>query len=147
MFSVTPGPFAVTDEEGNALCHGPKQSKSALNSARRRMVKAQWLEALTVAGMAHGTDVLCTNGEWLNRGEGEDMRDGYADFAHVIADANGGAYCICNAIPVEGSENRANGDARQSMGAWSLDQQTDYRSAVRIVAMRHMTKTKRSRVF
>jgi hypothetical protein len=145
MFSVTPGPFAVTDADGNALCHGARQTRSALNSARRRMVKTQWLEALTVAGMAHGTDVLCVDGEWRNIGAGEDMRDGFADFGHVVADAVDGAFCICNAVPVEGKANRDNGDARQAIG-WTADQMTDYREAVRVVAARHMTGTKRARI-
>lgn len=146
MFAVTPGPLAVLDANGVALCHAPRQTRSALNSARRRMVVAQWEEALTLAGLMTGNMVKCTDGVWRDRGKGEDMRDGYADFGHVVADSLDGAFCMCNALPIEGSQNREDGDARPSVEGWTYVDRRAFAAAVRDVARRNMTKTKRARM-
>lgn len=143
--AVTPGPFAVTDADGNALCHGARQTRRSLNNARRNMtVLAPWEEALTMAGLMSGDRVVCTDGVTRSRGRGEDRRDGFADFGHIVADSLDGAFCGCNAVPVEGSQNRADGDCRPAI-AWTPAQVEAYRASFRIVALRNMTGTKRSR--
>lgn len=142
--AVTPGPFAVVDKDGTALCHSPRQDRT-VNSRVRREVKAAWMEALKSAGLCEGTDLFCTDGEWHSRGAGEDAREGLADFGHIIADANDGAFCGCNALPVEGKMNLENKDARQAYGYWTEEVRERYALAWRAVAMARMTKTKRSR--
>lgn len=145
MFAVTAGPFAVFDTDGNAICHGVRQTRHALNSARRRKVIGEWEQALTDAGLMSGSRVVCSDGVTRDRGRGEDNRDGYADFGHIIADSLDGAFCGCNALPVEGAQNRADGDARPSL-AWTTAQREAYAQAFRAVALATMTKTKRARV-
>lgn len=148
MFSVTPGPYAVTDRDGIALCHGARQTKSSLNSSRRAGVKALWREALVIAGLSDGTNVKVADGPSpvAPFGMGEDTRDGFADFAHITANAVDGAYCGCNAVPVEGATNRANGEARQGAPLWSAADHEAYRAAFRTLAIARMTKTKQARV-
>lgn len=147
MFTVTAGPAAVLDTDGNAICHAPRQTRSALNAPRRRMVVSQWEEALTLAGLMTGNMVKCAeDGVWRDRGRGIDNRDGYADFAHIVADSLDGAFCMCNAVPVEGSVNREDGDARPSMDGWTFTDRRAFVAAVRDVAIRNMTKTKRARL-
>lgn len=144
MFAVTPGPFAVLDAKGNALCHGARQTRSALNSTRIRKVKGEWEAALTLAGLMSGTRVLCADGIVRDRGKGIDTRDGYADAGHIVADSHDGAFCGCNFVPVEGRANRDNGDARQAIG-WDAGTVEAYRQAFRSVALGAMTGTKRAR--
>lgn len=146
MFTVTPGPFAVVDADGNALCHSPRQDKRSSNAARRRQVKAVWHAALIRAGLSDGATVKCAaTGARIPFGAGEDNRDGFADFAHVTADAVDGAFCGCNAVPVEGKVNRDNGDARQAFTAWSAAEVEAFRLAFRVEALAAMTATKRRR--
>jgi hypothetical protein len=143
MFAVTPGPLAVTDTQGVALCHATRQTKRSLNSTTRRRVVAVWEDSLRDAGLMVGTRVLCTDMVWRDRGRGEDQRDGYADFGHIVADSLDGAYCGCNALPVEGKTNREDGDCRPTV-------HPDYplealRVAFRARALANMTNTKRNR--
>lgn len=143
MFSVTPGPFAVLDRDGNALCHSARQTRQASNSARRRAVIGAWERALTDAGLMSGDRVLCVDGVTRDRGHGQDERDGYADFAHIVAESLDGAFCGCNAVPLEGSANRADGDARPAISsAWDADA---YRAAFRRVALDTMPATRARR--
>lgn len=144
MFAVTPGPFAVLDADGNALCHGTRQTRGNLNSARRRKAVDEWHAALTGAGLMRGTMVLCSDNVWRDRGAGIDSRDGYADLGHIIADSHDGAFCGCNAVPVEGEANRTNGDARQAI-EWDAATRDAYAASFRAVALASMTKTKRAR--
>src|SRR5690348_5587547 len=136
MFSVTPGPFAIVDAEGNALCHSARQDKRSSNAARRRAVRAVWEAALVRAGLSDGETVKCAaTGAVIPFGRGVETRDGLADFGHIIADAHDGAYCGCNAVPVEGEVNRNNGDALQSSAGWTLEDRTLFAAAFRIEAL------------
>lgn len=145
MFAVTPGPFAVLDTEGHAICHAPSARKAGLDSRRKRETKAMWWEALTLAGLTRGTMVWAADGRWIERASGGN-RNGLADFGHIIADSSDGAYCGCNAVPVEGRANRENGDTRQAYEGWTAAQREAYAAAWRVVAMRNMTATKRARI-
>jgi hypothetical protein len=143
--AVTAGPFAVRDRvTGEPLCHGARQTRGSLNMARRRLVIAAWEEALTVAGLMTGDVVVCTDMVERSRGRGMDARDGFADLGHIIADALDGAFCGCNAVPVEGRTNREDGDARPAIH-WTDDMLARYADAWREVALRTMTGTKRAR--
>jgi hypothetical protein len=145
VLAVTPGPFAVRDRvTGEPLCHGARQTRGSLNSARRALVINAWEEALTVAGLMSGDNVTCTDNVVRSRGRGMDSRDGFADFGHIVADALDGAFCGCNAVPVEGRTNREDGDARPAIH-WTDDMLNAYAVAFRAVALTRMTGTKRSR--
>lgn len=146
MFTVTAGPNAVTDAAGVALCHSTRQDKRACNAARRRAVKAVWRAALIRAGLSDGVTVKCAEtGAVIPFGAGIDDRDGLADFGHYYADALDGAYCGCNAYPIEGKANRDNGDARQDVSGWTDVEHAAYAAAFRAEALAAMTATKRKR--
>lgn len=148
VIAVTAGPFAVLDKDGNALCHGARQDKRSLNNGRRNIVKDEWKAALILAGLATATHAVLADGPvgmpTAPFGAGVETRDGFADFGHVYADANDGAYCGCNAVPVEGKTNRNNKDGRQAI-CWSPAQQAAYGQAFRLLALARMTGTKRRR--
>ena len=146
MFTVTAGPNVVTDAAGAALCHSTRQDKGACNAARRRAVKAVWHAALIRAGLSDGVTVKCAaTGARIAFGAGMDERDGFADFGHYVSDAADGAYCGCNAFPIEGSNNRSNGDARQDVSAWTATEHAAMRAAYRVESLAAMTATKRKR--
>jgi len=144
MFSVTPGPFVVYDADGNALCHSPRQTRQASNSARRRAVIAVWETALVNAGLMTGSVVKCADNVTRDRGKGIDTRDGFADFGHIVSEHNDGAFCGCNAVPLEGSQNRADGDAMPSI-LWDADTREAYRLAFRAAALATMPKSRAAR--
>jgi hypothetical protein len=141
--NVTPGPFAVLDADGIALCHAPSQNKSA-NSKVKRAARELWLASLADAGMVTDDGIMCNDGIVRPRGAGETERDGYADFGHIIADTLGGAYCGCNAVAQGGTENRNSGDVRPVIAA-GYDVNA-YGEAFRARAIAAMTSTKRARV-
>lgn len=147
---VLAGMFAVTDAEGNALCHAPRQNKSA-NSRVRAAAREDWLRALKLAGLTRQTDAGLMlkdseSGAWVLRGEGVQARDGFADFAHDVADERGGAFCGCNAAPVEHVYQRdVQGLDRLTYRGWNRGDMDAYAEAFRLVALDRMTGTKRAR--
>lgn len=150
------GPFAVRDASGAHLC-GPNGLHKGSNGNIRRDMRDRWEDALRRADLMRGEckwnragelvkcecEVYAVSGEWLPRGHGEPGRDGFVDFGHVIADDSFGAYCGCNAVPVEGRTNREDRDARPVIVAgWPVEH---YRAAWREVALERMTRTKAAR--
>lgn len=143
MFAVTGTDWTIRDAQGNALCHSERQTKDACNAARRRAIIGSWEDAMREAGIMTGTRVLCVDGVERDRGHGQDERDGYADAAHIIADSVDGAFCGCNLVPLEGAQNRADGDARPTIdAAWPA---VAYAQAWRKVALATMPKTRARR--
>lgn len=143
MFAVTGTEWTIRDAAGNALCHSERQTKDSRNSRERRRIIGAWEDALTLAGIMTGDRVLCVDGIERDRGRAQDERDGYADAGHVVADSLDGAFCGCNLVPLEGAQNRADGDARPAIAAsWPADA---YASAWREVALRTMPKTRAAR--
>lgn len=144
MFEVTGTDWTIRDSAGNALCHSERQTKDACNARRRRAIIAAWEEALMAAGlMTPAGDVLCVDMVTRPRGHGVDERDGLADAGHVVADSLDGAFCGCNLTPLEGAQNRADGDARPSIAPeWPAAR---YAAAWRMVALRTMPKTRAAR--
>ncbi len=149
--TVQAGMFAVVDAQGTALCHAPSQDKTA-NGKVRAEAKMLWKRALVRAGLAvwdangRDIDVLCEDGIERNTDGASKVREGRADFGHIIANALGGAFCGCNAVPQEGSLNESLGDAAPSMLGWGAVECMAYAEAFRVEAIAAMTKTKRARV-
>lgn len=147
--SVQMGIFAVTDAQGIALCHAPSQDRSA-NGKVRMAAKALWIEACVMAGLAVrvGSDVemLCEDGVWRMRNGASKEREGYADFGHIIANAEGGAFCGCNAWAIEGHTNVLDDKAAPSFSGVGAVEMERYAEAFRALAIAAMTGTKRARV-
>lgn len=125
-------------------CHAPSgytvRDFSGANGARDRqrdMILAFW-EAQGVARWQNGgaggggrwlvRDLVNGGAEWLPLATREAVgRADVAEFSHIRAAANGGAWCACNLLPESGATNAARGDrdirdlspsARALLAAW-----------------------------
>lgn len=128
------GPVTVRSAGGRVECHAasgysvrdysgkPAANGIAPRDRQRDLILAFWESqgvARYVSGGAGGggrwlvRDVLNGGAEWLplaTRDDGAGRAD-VAEFSHVVADVNGGAWCACNLLPESGAVNLARGGA------------------------------------
>lgn len=124
-----PSGYSVKDYSGKPAANG-----IAPRDRQRAVILAFWEEQgiarynRRAGGVWEVRDMVNGGDAWLPiAGQADAGRADRAEFSHIRACANGGAWCACNVLPENGATNAARGDrdvtdltmsARAVLAAW-----------------------------